>query len=108
MYDNHKGYDVLFLNYLQIFSCPRIIHFRKSSFPGTFFNTFNYNYSGQCLGCGKTVESIHLSSEEYEFLKEKIMRDVIDGGDQYKKTTPQVSLGQVFNFILGLLVWSRG
>uniref|UniRef100_A0A8C9A6L9 Mitochondrial ribonuclease P catalytic subunit n=2 Tax=Lemuridae TaxID=9445 RepID=A0A8C9A6L9_PROSS len=44
--------------------------------------------SGQCSGCGKTIESIHLSPEEYEFLKGKIMRDVIDGGDQYKKTTP--------------------
>lgn len=45
--------------------------------------------SGQCSGCGRTIEPIHLSPEEYEFLKEKIMRDVIDGGDQYKKTTPQ-------------------
>lgn len=45
--------------------------------------------SGQCSSCGRTLESIHLSPEEYEFLKEKIMRDVIDGGDQYKKTTPQ-------------------
>nr|XP_012591958.1 mitochondrial ribonuclease P protein 3 isoform X2 [Microcebus murinus] len=44
--------------------------------------------SGQCSGCGKTIESIHLSPEEYEFLKGKIIRDVIDGGDQYKKTTP--------------------
>ncbi|XP_059037881.1 mitochondrial ribonuclease P catalytic subunit isoform X3 [Mustela lutreola] len=35
------------------------------------------------------MESIHLSPEEYEFLKGEIMRDVIDGGDQYKKTTPQ-------------------
>ncbi|KAK2510101.1 hypothetical protein MC885_007033, partial [Smutsia gigantea] len=51
--------------------------------------------SGQCLGCGKTIESIHLSQEEYEFLKEKIMKDVIEGSDQYKKTTPQVSLEQV-------------
>lgn len=41
------------------------------------------------------MESIHLSPEEYEFLKGKIMRDVIDGGDQYKKTTPQVSPEQV-------------
>ncbi|XP_007464883.1 PREDICTED: mitochondrial ribonuclease P protein 3 isoform X3 [Lipotes vexillifer] len=54
--------------------------------------------SGQCLGCGKTVESIHLSSEEYDFLKEKIMRDVIDGGDQYKKTTPQ-ELKRFQNFV---------
>ncbi|XP_004376569.1 mitochondrial ribonuclease P catalytic subunit [Trichechus manatus latirostris] len=45
--------------------------------------------SGQCLGCGKTIESIYLSPEEYEFLKENIMRNVIDGGDQYKKTTPE-------------------
>ncbi|XP_063501999.1 mitochondrial ribonuclease P catalytic subunit isoform X6 [Symphalangus syndactylus] len=45
--------------------------------------------SGQCSACGKTIESIQLSPEEYEYLKGKIMRDVIDGGDQYKKTTPQ-------------------
>ncbi|XP_004399858.1 PREDICTED: mitochondrial ribonuclease P protein 3 isoform 1 [Odobenus rosmarus divergens] len=54
--------------------------------------------SGQCLGCGKTMESIHLSPEEYEFLKGKIMRDVIDGGDQYKKTTPQ-ELERFQNFV---------
>ena len=35
------------------------------------------------------------------------MRDVIDGGDQYKKTTPQVSLEQVL-LIPGLLVLGRG
>ncbi|XP_027629183.1 mitochondrial ribonuclease P catalytic subunit-like [Tupaia chinensis] len=58
--------------------------------------------SGQCLGCGKTIESIHLSPEEYEFLKGRIMRDVIDGGDQYKKTTPQVGNG--FHCILRLLI----
>lgn len=70
-----------------------MIHFRKKDFfSRTLITTFDCNYSGQCLGCGKTVESIHLSSEEYEFLKERIMRDVIDGGDQYRKTTPQVSL----------------
>ncbi|KAM6201225.1 mitochondrial ribonuclease P catalytic subunit isoform 2-T2 [Rhynchocyon petersi] len=45
--------------------------------------------SGHCLGCGKTMESIYLSPEEYEFLKENIMRNVIDGGDQYRKTTPE-------------------
>ncbi|XP_011733194.2 mitochondrial ribonuclease P catalytic subunit isoform X1 [Macaca nemestrina] len=54
--------------------------------------------SGQCLGCGKTIESIQLSPEEYEFLKGRIMRDVIDGGDQYKKTTPQ-ELKRFENFI---------
>ncbi|XP_026369373.2 mitochondrial ribonuclease P catalytic subunit [Ursus arctos] len=54
--------------------------------------------SGHCLGCGKTIESNHLSPEEYEFLKGKIMRDVIDGGDQYKKTTPQ-ELERFQNFV---------
>ncbi|XP_004467968.2 mitochondrial ribonuclease P catalytic subunit [Dasypus novemcinctus] len=54
--------------------------------------------SGQCLGCGKTMESIHLSPEEYEFLKGKVMRDVIDGGDQYKKTTPK-ELARFQNFV---------
>lgn len=45
--------------------------------------------SGQCSGCGNTMESIHLSPEEYHFLKEKVMMDVIVGGDRYRKTTPQ-------------------
>ncbi|XP_004681995.2 PREDICTED: mitochondrial ribonuclease P protein 3 [Condylura cristata] len=54
--------------------------------------------SGQCLGCGKTIESIHLSPEEYAFLKGKILSDVIDGGDQYKKTTPQ-ELKRFKNFV---------
>lgn len=54
--------------------------------------------SGQCSGCGKNIESIHLSPEEYEFLKGKVMRDVIDGGDQYRKTTPQ-ELKRFQNFV---------
>ncbi|XP_023577632.1 mitochondrial ribonuclease P catalytic subunit isoform X2 [Octodon degus] len=45
--------------------------------------------SGQCSGCGNSIESIHLSPEEYHFLKEKVMMDVIVGGDHYRKTTPQ-------------------
>uniref|UniRef100_H0XI98 ribonuclease P n=1 Tax=Otolemur garnettii TaxID=30611 RepID=H0XI98_OTOGA len=55
--------------------------------------------SGQCSSCGKTIESIELSPEEYEFLTGKIMRDVIDGGDQYKKTTPWVSLTRFITFL---------
>lgn len=54
--------------------------------------------SGQCSCCGKNIESIHLSPEEYEFLKGKVMRDVIDGGDQYRKTTPQ-ELKRFQNFV---------
>uniref|UniRef100_A0A8J8XNM2 Mitochondrial ribonuclease P catalytic subunit n=1 Tax=Callithrix jacchus TaxID=9483 RepID=A0A8J8XNM2_CALJA len=54
--------------------------------------------SGQCSGCGQNIESIQLSPEDYEFLKGRIMRDVIDGGDQYKKTTPQ-ELNRFENFV---------
>uniref|UniRef100_A0A8C5LBP3 PRORP domain-containing protein n=1 Tax=Jaculus jaculus TaxID=51337 RepID=A0A8C5LBP3_JACJA len=54
--------------------------------------------SGQCSGCGRTIESIHLSPEEYDSLKRRIMSDVIDGGDQYKKTTPQ-ELKKFENFV---------
>ncbi|XP_074146776.1 mitochondrial ribonuclease P catalytic subunit isoform X2 [Sminthopsis crassicaudata] len=45
--------------------------------------------SGQCLACGRMLESIHLNSEEYEFLKQRVLKDILDGGDQYRKTTPK-------------------
>uniref|UniRef100_A0A8C4KXV4 Mitochondrial ribonuclease P catalytic subunit n=1 Tax=Equus asinus TaxID=9793 RepID=A0A8C4KXV4_EQUAS len=69
-------------------------------YPGESFahSVKTWFESGQCLGCGKTIESIRLSPEEYEFLKGKILRDVIDGGDQYKKTTPQ-ELKRFQNFV---------
>ncbi|KAM5235240.1 mitochondrial ribonuclease P catalytic subunit isoform 2-T2 [Ctenodactylus gundi] len=72
----------------------------KQLYPGESFahSIKTWFESGQCTGCGKTIESIHLSSEEYEFLKEKIMTDVIDGGDQYRKTTPQ-ELKRFKNFV---------
>uniref|UniRef100_G3VQN0 Mitochondrial ribonuclease P catalytic subunit n=1 Tax=Sarcophilus harrisii TaxID=9305 RepID=G3VQN0_SARHA len=46
--------------------------------------------SGQCLACGRMLESIHLNSEEYEFLKQRVLKDILDGGDQYRKTTPKL------------------
>ncbi|XP_063507620.1 mitochondrial ribonuclease P catalytic subunit isoform X4 [Pongo pygmaeus] len=65
--------------------------------------------SGRCSGCGKTIESIQLSPEEYECLKGKIMRDVIDGGDQYRKTTPWLLnvVSQLAKQNLRLLVLGR-
>ncbi|XP_045144097.1 mitochondrial ribonuclease P catalytic subunit isoform X2 [Echinops telfairi] len=65
--------------------------------------------SGQCLSCGKMLESIYLTPEEYEFLKENIMRNVIDGGDQYKKTTPKLLdvVTHLANQNLRLLVLGR-
>lgn len=76
-----------------LFPCAvELLILGRKLFSKTLFNIKHCNSSGQCSSCGRTLESIHLSPEEYEFLKETIMRDVIDGGDQYKKTTPQVSL----------------
>ncbi|XP_074069472.1 mitochondrial ribonuclease P catalytic subunit [Macrotis lagotis] len=54
--------------------------------------------SGHCPACGKMLESIHLNPEEYEFLKQKVLKDVLDGGDQYRKTTPK-EIKKFENFI---------
>ncbi|XP_043844686.1 mitochondrial ribonuclease P catalytic subunit isoform X1 [Dromiciops gliroides] len=54
--------------------------------------------SGQCSACGRMLESIHLNSEEYEFLKQRVLKDVLDGGDQYRKTTPE-EINRFENFI---------
>ncbi|CAM2116047.1 unnamed protein product [Caretta caretta] len=45
--------------------------------------------SGKCPVCNQNLESINLSQEEYNALKEKIMKDVIQGTDTFRKTTPQ-------------------
>ncbi|XP_029092286.1 mitochondrial ribonuclease P catalytic subunit isoform X2 [Monodon monoceros] len=94
-YSNKLQDILLYLRNNQLYPGESFAHSIKTWFesvPGEHWKGqfTTVQQSGQCLGCGKTVESIHLSSEEYEFLKEKIMRDVIDGGDQYKKTTPQL------------------
>ncbi|XP_059952292.1 mitochondrial ribonuclease P catalytic subunit isoform X2 [Mesoplodon densirostris] len=94
-YSNKLQDILLYLRNNQLYPGESLAHSIKTWFesvPGEQWKGqfTTVQQSGQCLGCGKTVESIHLSSEEYEYLKEKIMRDVIDGGDQYKKTTPQL------------------
>ncbi|XP_026966853.1 mitochondrial ribonuclease P catalytic subunit [Sagmatias obliquidens] len=93
-YSNKLQDILLYLRNNQLYPGKSFAHSIKTWFesvPGEHWKGqfTTVQQSGQCLGCGKTIESIHLSSEEYEFLKEKIMRDVIDGGDQYRKTTPQ-------------------
>ncbi|XP_077179208.1 mitochondrial ribonuclease P catalytic subunit isoform X2 [Paroedura picta] len=45
--------------------------------------------SGQCPSCNQYLEDINLSPEEYNILKEKIIKDVIQGTDAFRKTTPQ-------------------
>lgn len=42
-----------------------------------------------CQGCGETLESIQLPDEEYRLLKERVMTDIIQGPDVFKKTTPE-------------------
>ncbi|XP_068847077.1 mitochondrial ribonuclease P catalytic subunit [Capricornis sumatraensis] len=102
-YSNKLHNILLYLRNNQLYPGESFAHSIKTwfeSIPGEQWKGqfTTVQQSGQCLGCGKTVESIHLSSEDYEFLKEKIMRDVIDGGDQYKKTTPQ-ELKRFQNFV---------
>ncbi|KAG2457842.1 mitochondrial ribonuclease P catalytic subunit isoform X2 [Polypterus senegalus] len=45
--------------------------------------------SGQCKHCSSSLESIHLTEEEYDVLKKRVMNDVILGSDVFNKTTPQ-------------------
>lgn len=44
---------------------------------------------GMCSCCGTQLESIQLTAEEYQMLKDKVMVDVIQGPDVFKKTTPE-------------------
>ncbi|XP_068938345.1 mitochondrial ribonuclease P catalytic subunit isoform X3 [Petaurus breviceps papuanus] len=54
--------------------------------------------SGRCSACERMLESNQLNSEEYEFLKQRVLKDVLDGGDQYRKTTPK-EIHRFENFI---------
>ncbi|XP_037551474.1 mitochondrial ribonuclease P catalytic subunit [Nematolebias whitei] len=45
--------------------------------------------NGMCRHCGSDLESIQLSAEEYKNLKDRVMADVIQGRDVFKKTTPE-------------------
>lgn len=38
------------------------------------------------------LESIHLTEEDYADLKNSVMKNVIEGKDVFKKTTPEVSI----------------
>ncbi|XP_036605922.1 mitochondrial ribonuclease P catalytic subunit-like [Trichosurus vulpecula] len=54
--------------------------------------------SGQCSACGRMLEPNHLNSEEYEFLKQRVLKHVLDGGEQYRKTIPK-EISRFENFI---------
>ncbi|KAJ7344945.1 hypothetical protein JRQ81_000895 [Phrynocephalus forsythii] len=54
--------------------------------------------SGRCSSCNQTLEDINLSPEEYNLLKEKILKEVIQGKDVFRKTTP-VELEEFQKFV---------
>ncbi|NWI34106.1 MRPP3 ribonuclease, partial [Sula dactylatra] len=49
----------------------------------------NIKDSGQCPVCSHQLEDSNLTEEEYNNLRERIIRDVIHGTDTYRKTSPQ-------------------
>ncbi|KAJ6655645.1 hypothetical protein lerEdw1_004881 [Lerista edwardsae] len=61
------------------------------SIPGENWkgNLTTIKNSGQCPSCNQYLENINLSPEEYNILKEKIIKDVIQGMDTFRKTTPE-------------------
>ncbi|CAL8271481.1 unnamed protein product [Merluccius merluccius] len=44
---------------------------------------------GVCKCCGSELESIQLTQEEYQRLKDRVMADIIQGKDVFNKTTPE-------------------
>ncbi|XP_061897660.1 mitochondrial ribonuclease P catalytic subunit [Entelurus aequoreus] len=44
---------------------------------------------GLCKSCGTKLESIQLTDEEYQQLRARVMTDIIQGRDVFKKTTPE-------------------
>lgn len=44
---------------------------------------------GVCRCCRSELESIELTAEEYQELKDKVMADIIQGQDVFNKTTPK-------------------
>ncbi|XP_014797528.1 PREDICTED: mitochondrial ribonuclease P protein 3 [Calidris pugnax] len=49
----------------------------------------NIKDSGQCPVCNRQLEDSDLTEEEYNNLRERIIRDVIHGTDTFRKTSPQ-------------------
>ncbi|XP_034051216.1 mitochondrial ribonuclease P catalytic subunit [Thalassophryne amazonica] len=45
--------------------------------------------NGLCTCCGSSLDSIQLTPDEYEKLKDRVMTDIIKGQDVFTKTTPQ-------------------
>ncbi|KAM6972910.1 mitochondrial ribonuclease P catalytic subunit [Aplochiton taeniatus] len=61
----------------------------KQKWRGTWTTPDLSLCSGACQSCKANLESIQLTQEEYQQLKERVMADVIQGRDVFTKTTPE-------------------
>ncbi|KAM6131273.1 mitochondrial ribonuclease P catalytic subunit isoform 3-T3 [Pterocles gutturalis] len=52
----------------------------------------NIKDSGQCPVCNRQLEDSDLTEEEYNNLRERIIKDVIHGTDTFRKTSPQTAI----------------
>ncbi|XP_064421269.1 mitochondrial ribonuclease P catalytic subunit [Latimeria chalumnae] len=92
-YKNKLSAVLLYLRDNQIYPNESLLKSIKSWFesvPGEkwkgSFTTINN--SGECRSCQKHLESIQLSEDEYNELRTKVMKEVIEGRDVFKKTNP--------------------
>uniref|UniRef100_A0A3P8UHI5 Mitochondrial ribonuclease P catalytic subunit n=1 Tax=Cynoglossus semilaevis TaxID=244447 RepID=A0A3P8UHI5_CYNSE len=87
----------------QIYPQERLAHSIKAwfeSLPGQKWTGrwTSVHPSGSCRCCGSDLESIQLTVEEYQQLKDRVMTDVIQGPDIFTKTTPR-ELGYFKEFV---------
>ncbi|XP_078515495.1 mitochondrial ribonuclease P catalytic subunit isoform X4 [Lissotriton helveticus] len=92
---NSKLFKVLeFLQDHQVYPGESFVQSIKSwfeSIPGEKWEgrVTGVGNSGQCRSCNRQLESIQLSLEQYQTLKEAVLTEVIKGEDTFRKTTPQ-------------------
>ncbi|XP_078262700.1 mitochondrial ribonuclease P catalytic subunit [Rhinoraja longicauda] len=95
-----KQYENMMMNILsylrdnQIYPGESLLHsiqFWFESLPGKGWegHKTTIEHSGECHICNTLLESIRLSDEEYNILRDCVMNDVIQGRDVFKKTTPE-------------------
>lgn len=78
----------------QIYPQQSVANTIKSWFEGLNKQKWTATWSaatpkGVCRCCGSELESIQLSAEEYQELKDRVMTDIIQGRDVFNKTTPE-------------------
>ncbi|XP_034761645.2 mitochondrial ribonuclease P catalytic subunit-like isoform X2 [Acipenser ruthenus] len=86
---------LLYMRNNQIYPGEALVKSIKAWFESVPGNKWNGSWttpenSGHCRNCCSSLESIQLTEDEYNQLKEKVMNDVIQGKDVFKKTTPQL------------------